>query len=196
MFGGIVKNTAKVTKALRRGGGLAVEVEKPGGWKIHAGESVSVNGVCSTVGKSGARIAFEYMPETLARSTLGGLEAGMIVNLEPSLRLADTLDGHLVTGHVDTTGTVRETVPEGNSAAFVIAVKEPRYMKFLAEKGSVAVDGVSLTVAAVGRDFFTVKIIPYTSAHTTFGGRRAGEAVNLEFDILAKYAARLLSEKI
>ena len=166
--------------------------------KVKAGESISVNGVCSTVKKAGKNISFEYMPETLKLTNLGLLKKGDMVNLETSLRFGDKLDGHIVLGHIDGKGKILKIKKEGNSQVFEISPVRGREgsqrpsasngMKFLVYKGSVAVEGISLTVAKVLPNSFIVKIIPYTLKHTNLGSKKVGDAVNLEFDILAKYA--------
>ncbi len=156
--------------------------------KIKLGESITVNGVCSTVKKTGKNISFEYIPETLKLSNLGSLKKGDIVNLEQSMRMNDKLDGHIVLGHIDGKGEILDIKKEGNSRVFSIKIPAKQLMKLLVYKGSVAVEGISLTVAKVLRNSFIVKIIPYTLAHTNLKYKNKGEEVNLEFDILAKYA--------
>ncbi|MCR4311498.1 MAG: riboflavin synthase [Candidatus Taylorbacteria bacterium] len=189
MFTGIIRKTAKVKKAVDMSGRF--EVANPL-LTVKGGDSIAVNGVCSTVVKAGKTLVFEYMPETLERSTVGKLLVGELVNLELSLRASDRLDGHIVLGHVDTVGTITDIRTEGNSRVFSIAPNEPkRFMKWVAEKGSITIDGVSLTVVTVSAKQFEVKIIPYTMGHTAFAERRVGSLVNVEFDILAKYVERL-----
>jgi len=159
---------------------------------MKSGDSICMDGVCSTVAGAGKTVKFQYMPETLSRSNLGALSSGDSVNLEASLRASDRLDGHIVLGHIDTVGKIISIENEGNSKVLTIAVLEPaRFMKFVAEKGSVAVDGVSLTVVDVKAKTFTVKLVPYTSDNTGFKNKKVGDAVNLEFDILAKYLEKL-----
>lgn len=191
MFTGIIRETVLVKSPVPRSGTGLLELVNPK-LSVKAGDSVAVNGVCSTVVKAGRTLVFEYMPETLARSAIGGLKAGEKVNLETSLRASDRLDGHIVLGHVDTVGKIATIKTEGNSKVFTIEPREPkRFMKFVAEKGSVAIDGVSLTVVSVGAKSFTVKLVPYTLSHTAFKEKGVGSAVNVEFDILAKYLERL-----
>lgn len=191
MFTGIVKKTASVKKTERNSAGFTLSVFNPK-LSVKKGNSVAINGVCSTVVKAGTTLVFQYMPETLARSTIGELKAGEIVNLEESLRARDKLDGHIVLGHVDTVGKIVSIKSEGNSKILTIKPREPkRFMKFIAEKGSVALDGVSLTVTKVKLLGFEVKLIPYTLKHTAFGEKGLGSKVNIEFDILAKYIDRL-----
>jgi riboflavin synthase len=149
------------------------------------GDSIAVNGCCLTVVELGdGSWTADVVDETLSRTTLGQLAPGQPVNLERPVRLSDRLGGHVVQGHVDGVGTVVAPAPD-----LIVATPDTRY---LVEKGSVAVDGVSLTVAEVGDDRFRLAIIPHTAAVTTLGRLRAGDRVNLEFDILAKYVERLL----
>ena len=151
-----------------------------------AGDSISVNGCCLTVVALGPGTwSADVVDETLSRTNLGALQPGDPVNLERPVRLSDRLGGHVVQGHVDGLGEVLSPAPE-----LVVRAADTRY---LVEKGSVAVDGVSLTVAGVEDDTFRVAVIPHTARLTTLGGRHPGDRVNLEFDILAKYVERLLA---
>jgi riboflavin synthase len=165
---------------------------------LSRGASVAVNGVCLTVvglrpGPDGVSdLDFDVMAETLRRSVVGGLGQGDRVNLERAARVDGRLDGHIVQGHVDGTGTVLGRTP-GDGWETVRFSLPARLSRYVAEKGSIAVDGVSLTVSAVGDDWFEVGLIPQTLRATTLGGRSAGAAVNLEADVLAKYTERLLS---
>lgn len=187
MFTGIIEKTSKVSDLKLGKNGMRLEVLNNLG-KIKLGESISVNGVCSTVQKIGKNISFEYMPETLKLSNLGALKTDDIVNLEQSMRFDDKLDGHIVLGHIDGRGEILGIKKEGNSQVFEIKISGRNFMKFLVYKGSIAVDGISLTVAKVLRQSFIVKIIPYTLKHTNLRYKKKGDLVNLEFDILAKYA--------
>ncbi len=148
---------------------------------LTTGESVAVNGACLTVNERGR---FDVVKETMRKTNLGDLRPGARVNLERALRPADRIGGHFVQGHVDVTGVVRE-----NGSLLRVEV-EPVWATGLVPKGSVAVDGVSLTVVDVGRDCFTCALIPHTRKHTTLGRRRPNERVNLEFDILGKYVQK------
>jgi len=159
---------------------------------VAVGDSIAVSGVCLTVVESAAgRFSADVMQETLTRSTLGSAGAGTPVNLERAVTLQTRLGGHLVQGHVDGTGTVvrREHTPEWD----VVEISIPSALaRYVVEKGSIAVDGVSLTIAAVGAHSFTVSLIPTTLRRTTLGDKAVGVAVNLEVDVMAKYAERLL----
>lgn len=193
MFTGIIKKNSTVENAMRQRGSLFVEINTPKGWKIKAGESVSVNGVCSTVKKSSRKnFTVEYMPETVKKTTAGIFKKGTVVNLERSLRVGDLMDGHIVQGHVDCVGKVIKAQKVKSSR--VIKIQVPKeFMKFLAPKGSVSVDGVSLTVVDSKKNYFTVSLVSYTLENTNLGKIKSGEKVNIEVDALAKYLHRLLS---
>lgn len=160
------------------------------------GDSVAVAGVCLTVvDRTDGRLAFDVVPETLARTALGGLEPGGFVNVEPSLRIGDQLGGHVVQGHVDTVGRVRSVTPDGDGRRVWVDAPE-EVLGYLIEKGSIALDGVSLTVAALDESGFEVALIPHTLAVTTLGRLEPGEEVNLEPDVLAKVVERLLAGRL
>ena len=191
MFSGIVEEKGTVTA--RRGSRLVVEadVTREG---TEMGSSVAVNGVCLTAVELGAStIAFDLGPETLARSTLGDLEAGDQVNLERPLRLNGFVGGHLVLGHVDGIGLVTAFDEDGETARMRIEWQDPALAPLLIPKGSVAVDGVSLTVAALDRRAFEIMVIPHTLERTTLGRLKPGRRVNLEMDVIGKYVLRALS---
>jgi riboflavin synthase len=163
---------------------------------VRQGASIAVDGVCLTVTdwskhEDGTVLRFDVMGETLKRSSLGGRASGDRVNLERAARVDSRLDGHVVQGHVDGTGSVLRRVP-GERWETVRFGLPAELSRFVAEKGSIAVDGVSLTVVAVGADWFEVGLIPETLRATTLGAKQPGDAVNLEVDVLAKYVARLL----
>lgn len=187
MFTGIVSKTTKVKKHTHQKGGSFLVINNPF-VKTKIGDSILINGVCSTVKKNGSELVFEYMPETLEVSNLSLLKKNDTVNTEQSLRLQDRLDGHIVLGHIDCVGKIQSIQIEGNSRVVKIKVLKKEFMKFLVHKGSVAVDGISLTISRVYTDAFVVKLIPYTYTHTNLKYKKEGSTVNLEFDILAKYA--------
>lgn len=195
MFSGIVAAVGRIEGAERRGGGLrlAVGAGKLSLRDVAVGDSVAVNGVCLTVvGRGKNRFSVDVSRETL-RCTVG-LDVPGAVNLEKSLRLSDRLGGHLVSGHVDGVGRVTRFAPAG--ASRLLGVRAPRNLaRYIARKGSIAVNGVSLTVNAVRGAEFEVNLIPHTLAATTLEGLRAGDRVNLEVDLLARYAERLLRRK-
>jgi riboflavin synthase len=160
------------------------------------GDSVSVSGVCLTVVEiENGRLAFDVVPETLARSALGRLEPGDALNLEPSLRVGDRLGGHVVQGHVDAVGSVRSSTPEGDSRRIWVDAPQA-VLRSSIEKGSIAVDGVSLTVAALDDDGFEVALIPHTLAVTTLGRLEPGDELNLEADVLGKVVERLFAGRL
>jgi riboflavin synthase len=188
MFTGIVTAIGTVRSLERlRGGGARLCVEPPARWgRYRAGESVCVSGVCLTAVASSRRLTADLSPETLRRSTLRRLAPGSRVNLERGLRWGDRLSGHFVMGHVDGIARVLSVRRSGNSWTFRFSI--PRGLApLIAMKGSVALDGVSLTVARRGRGSFEVAVIPETYRVTTIGGARPGDPLNLEADIFARY---------
>jgi len=193
VFSGLVAAVGEVDEVARTGAGSRLGVVAGlGGEPLAVGESIAVEGACLTVVRVRERgFAADVSPETLARTTLGGLRVGSRVNLERALRPADRLGGHLVLGHVDATTTVVAVRPEGGFRRYRFALPG-QLAPEVAEKGSVAVDGVSLTVASIGVGWFEVAVIPATLAATTLASRRPGERVNLETDVLAKYVRRVL----
>ena len=196
MFSGLVKGKGRVAARTEHGADqrLAIELKASGVAPLAVGGSIAVNGVCLTaVTATAAGFTADVSAETLAVTTLGGLAPGARVNLEPPLKAGDPLDGHLVTGHVDGVGEVVAVTLAGRSKRVVIAVPST-LARYIATKGSVAVDGVSLTVNAVHGAEFTVNIIPHTLARTVIGEYERGTAVNIEVDMLARYLERLLAE--
>ena len=193
MFTGIIVETGEVEHARDRGGAVELRLRVAALWERTAvGDSVSVSGVCLTVKEKGPGfLLFDAVRTTCERTTLKALRPGARVNLEPALRLGDPLGGHLVSGHVDGIGTVRELRPRAGETRLVVEAPEA-VLPFLAERGSVAVDGVSLTVAALRGPRFEAAVIPHTLRVTTLGDLRPGDGVNLEADLLARYVARLL----
>ncbi len=185
MFTGLVREVGRVASfedgRLRIESALAAAI----------GDSVAIAGCCLTVVDGDRRtLAFDAVPETLARTTLGRLEAGAGVNLEPALRAGEPLGGHYVQGHVDGVGRVRSTEVEGDGRR-VWFDAPPELLRYCVEKGSVAVDGVSLTIAGVDDEGFAVALVPHTLEVTTLGSLAAGDEVNLEADVLAKYVEKL-----
>ncbi len=192
MFTGIIEELGEVV-ALEPHGDSAVLAVRASAVAPH-GASVAVNGVCLTVvGTPGGELHFDVMAETLKRSVVGALRAGERVNLERAVRADGRLDGHIVQGHVDGTGVVVSRTP-GDGWDAVRFGMPPELSRYVAEKGSIAVDGVSLTVMAVGDDWFEVGLIPETLRATTLGAKQPGDPVNLEVDVLAKYVARLVGQ--
>lgn len=193
MFTGIIEATGTVARLDPKGGGTRVTIETARALpKLALGESIAVDGACLTVtGLRGRRFAVELSPETLRRTTLGALRPGVRVNLERALRMGDRLGGHLVQGHVDGTGVLEGITPDREWSLY--RFRAPSALSaYLVEKGSIAVDGVSLTVFACRGPSFTVALIPHTLAETTLGERQPGDRVNLEADVLLKQIERML----
>ena len=195
MFTGIIQSVGRIATRTERGGDAFVEIDAAGLdlGDVAIGDSIAVAGVCLTaVALDGLRFAADVSAETLKLTTLGTLAAGTAVNLEKALRLADRLGGHLVSGHVDGVGHVVSVHDDGASQRWTFSVP-PALSRYIAVKGSIAIDGTSLTVNEVAGDTFGVTLIPHTLGATTFGERRAGDAVNLEVDLVARYVERLYS---
>lgn len=197
MFTGIITDVGRVVDVSPAEAGVRAVIESryPADG-IAIGASIACAGVCLTVvertptNTGGALFTVDISPETLSRSTLGGWEAGTRINLERSLTIGDELGGHIVTGHIDGVADLLERGDEGDMARF--AFRAPGALKrFIAEKGSVALNGTSLTVNTVADDVFTVMLIPHTLSVTTWGAAAAGDRVNLEVDMMARYVARL-----
>ncbi len=194
MFTGIVEDIGRVERLERSESGARLAVDA-GGLDLSdaaVGESIAVGGVCLTVtGLEGTGFTADVSGETLAATTLGDLETGSPVNLERALRVGDRLGGHLVTGHVDGVGSVIETAPAGDSRRLVLRVPG-ELAQYVARKGSLTVDGVSLTVNAVDGDRCEINLVPHTLSVTTLGRLEAGDRVNLEVDLVARYLERQL----
>jgi riboflavin synthase len=193
VFTGLVQGLGTVSEVHDTTDGVRLAIESPLAGELKEGDSIAVNGVCLTaVGLcAGERFGADVMHETLRRSSLGGLEAGSAVNLELPLRAADRLGGHVVQGHVDGLGVVAGARDEGFARVVTIEA-EPDLLRYVVEKGSIAVDGISLTVARVDDAGFDVSLIPETLERTTLGRVSNGTVVNLEVDIVAKYVEKML----
>jgi len=193
MFTGLIEDIGRVTLFNHRGeaGLLKVESALPAA-EIGIGDSVAVNGVCLTVTEKGGRVVtFDVSPESIARTTIGKLRSGSRVNLERALKLGERLGGHIVSGHIDCCGqlTRSENRSGNHQLHFTLPVEQTRY---LVEKGSVTIDGISLTVNTVSKEGFSVNVIPHTLTNTTLEQIRNGDEVNIETDIIGKYLERLL----
>ncbi|MGH9025772.1 MAG: riboflavin synthase [Acidimicrobiia bacterium] len=194
MFTGIIEEQGRVRSVVPAHDGARVEIEADKVLDVEIGDSIAVNGCCLTVAERGSGWwAADAVSETLTRTSLGALQAGDPVNLERPVRLVDRLGGHLVQGHVDGVGRVRARRELPDDSAEVAIDAPAGVHDYLVEKGSVAVDGISLTVVAVDDEGFSVAVIPHTLAVTTLGTRQPGDAVNLEVDLIAKYVERLTS---
>ncbi len=196
MFTGIVREVATVAAVEGGEGGRTLVVDAPGAAGLSVvGDSVALDGCCLTVTVvDGALLTFHAVAETLARTTIGALVQGDTVNVEPALRAGEPLGGHYVQGHVDGVGRICSVEPEGEGTRVWIEAG-PELLRLCVEKGSVTVDGVSLTVAELDGGAFAVALVPHTLASTTLGAAAPGAAVNLEADVIAKYVARLLDAR-
>jgi riboflavin synthase len=194
MFTGLIEDVGIVQKLERRGSAaqLTLSTALPVG-EFSLGDSVAVNGVCLTVTRNAAPLlTFDISPETLNTTGLGRLSPGNQVNLERAMRLSDRLGGHIVSGHIDCTATVSRRREESGNIIFEFKLP-PEKCRYVIEKGSIAIDGISLTVNSVTTDSFSVNIIPHTAGITTLPGRKPGDVVNIETDIIGKYVERLLA---
>jgi riboflavin synthase len=193
MFTGIVREVGRIASLRGGDAGVRIEVAAP---RLAAttsiGDSVSISGCCLTAeAVDGERIAFHAVPETLRRSSLARLSEGAEVNLEPAIRAGEPLGGHYVQGHVDAVGRIRSVEDEGEGLRIVVEAP-PDVVRYCVEKGSIAVDGVSLTIAELYDDAFAVALVPHTLEATTLSDLAPGREVNLEADVLAKYVERLV----
>jgi riboflavin synthase len=199
MFTGLVSAVARVVSLRSGAAGAVLAVERPAAYgDVAVGESIAVSGICLTVvppTAPGQALFFDVSPETLQRSALGSLAAGAGVNLERALATGDRLGGHIVAGHVDGTAEVLAVEKSGDSWTFRFSLPAP-LARYTVEKGSIAVDGISLTVAALGEISFDVAVIPHTFTSTTLGTKKPGDRVNIEVDVLGKYVERLLAARL
>jgi riboflavin synthase len=193
VFTGLVQDLGTVTAVDSTADGVRLAVRTDLAGELSLGDSVAVNGVCLTATTiDGDHFSADVMHETLRRSSLAEVADGTRVNLELPLRASDRLGGHVVQGHVDGVGTVRDVREDGFAHVVTIAAA-PSLLRYVVEKGSIAVDGISLTVAGVGEDWFSISLIPETLERTNLGAAAAGQPVNLEVDVLAKYVEKLTS---
>ncbi len=195
MFTGIVEEVGRVVAVRPEGGNLHLDIAARMAPELRVDQSVAHNGVCLTVvALADDRYRVTVVRETLERSNMGALRPGDGVDLERSLRMGDRLDGHLVQGHVDAVTRCRDVREEGGSWRFAFTL-EDAHRALVVEKGSVCLNGVSLTVARLHEGRFEVAVIPYTYHHTVFHTLRPGDAVNVEFDVLGKYVARMMADR-
>jgi len=188
MFAGIVQSVQPVIAATVKDRCRAVRIRTPRGWKVAEGQSISIDGICSTVARRGrGYFEVEYMPMTLARTTAGRFAEGAKLNLERPLKMSDFVDGHFVAGHVDALSRVLTFKKTGTAGLLTIALPKA-LRRFVAVRGSIAINGVSLTVAAKGSGAVTVALIPHTLSRTNLGALARGDAVNVEVDMLARLA--------
>ena len=196
MFTGLIAELGKVDNLKKEKDSYRLTVSaKKIPPQLQRGESIAVNGACLTVTEfSSEKFTVDVMPETARRTTIGTLEKGDKVNLERTLHLSDGLDGHIVSGHIDGVGTISKVVPEG-IARVVTITTPPELLRYIIVKGSIAIDGISLTVTAVTQTGFSVSLIPLTVEDTTLGFKNIGAKVNLETDIIGKYVEKMLENK-
>ena len=194
MFTGLVAELGTVQRLARQGNSYHLTVgAKKVLENLKIGDSVAVNGACLTVVRmDDSGFTADVMPETVRLTNIGSLQPGSKVNLERTLRLCDGLDGHIVSGHVEGLGTIYEQRPEGIAVVVTISTP-PELLKYIIKKGSIAIDGISLTVTEVTDTSFSVSLIPHTAKETTLGLKKVGDSVNLETDILGKYVERMLT---
>ena len=197
MFTGIVRERGRLAAIEGGADGVRLRITAPQtAAQTAVGDSVAINGVCLTATSvTDGELAFDAVAETLRRTSLGRLEPGSEVNLEPALRAGEPLGGHIVQGHVDGVGRVRSLEPAGDGAELTVEAA-PELLRYCVEKGSITVDGVSLTVASLSEEAFTIALIPHTLAETTLSRLVPGDEVNLEVDVLAKYVERLLGARL
>jgi riboflavin synthase len=196
MFTGIIQELGTITRRKEIGGGIQLTVHAPqSASELAIDDSVSINGCCQTVvGKNGNEFTVEAVEETLKKTTFSEFTDGTRVNLELAMRLNDRLGGHLVLGHVDGVGSIKSIEEKGSSWLFAIRVPK-EFLQYVIPVGSIAIDGVSLTVARLHENDVTVSIIPHTYENTTFGFLKAGTNVNIEFDLIGKYIERLMKSE-
>ena len=193
MFTGIIEEIGNVSSVKQSGSSSFIEIQaKKVLEDVHIGDSIAVNGVCLTVTHFGGGVfRADVMNETLSRSSLGKLTSGSPVNLERAMAANGRFGGHIVSGHIDGTGTVTDIKNDGIAVWYTVSAA-PELLHYIVEKGSIAIDGISLTVAKVTETSFSVSIIPHTAAQTILGSRKVGDIVNLENDIIGKYVEKLM----
>lgn len=195
MFTGIIKEAGSVAEVRALDGGKEITIRCDFAAELQVDQSVSINGVCHTVTSQGAEVfTVQSVEETLRKTNIGDLNEQSPVNLERSLQPDQLLDGHIVQGHVDATGTIKDIQQEGSDWIFTIEYPEA-HRDLIVGRGSIAVDGISLTVAKDQEHSFSVAIIPYTYEHTNLQERKPGDSVNLEFDVLGKYVVKYLKNR-
>ena len=191
MFTGLVENTWRVKSLIKTGGGIKLTLEPGPAMEMKIGDSIAVNGVCLTVIETGNNVSFEISPETMRSTNIGDLRVSDKVNLERALKLSDRLGGHMVTGHVDGSGSITGKKTAGDYTFYTFEAS-PDILRYIVIKGSVAIDGISLTVTGIDNRSFSVAIIPHTLTATNIGGKGVGDKVNIEVDIVGKYIEKLV----
>ncbi len=194
MFTGLVETLGSISSLTHTGNGIRLSMKPESDYEVKLGDSVAINGVCLTVTKHSGDISFDVSPETMKSTNLGELKVGDRVNLERALRLSDRLGGHIVSGHVDNNGKIISRKPVGEYTFYTFEAP-PEILKYVVKKGSIAIDGISLTVNDLDSRSFSVAIIPHTLTATNLGGKNIGDKVNLEVDIIGKYVEKLLGKE-
>jgi riboflavin synthase len=191
MFTGLIETTGTVKSLDKTAHGMKLSVKPLSEIELGIGDSVSVNGVCLTATSDNKVLLFDISPETVQSTNLGELRTSEKVNLERALRLSDRLGGHMVTGHVDAVGLIRDRKEAGEYTFYTFGATKD-ILRYIVKKGSVAIDGISLTVTGLDRQSFSVAIIPHTLTATNIGGKRVGDKVNIEVDIIGKYVEKFI----
>ncbi len=191
MFTGLIETPGIIKSLEKTANGMKLSVKPLSGIELRVGDSISVNGVCLTTTSDKELIMFDISPETVQSTSLGELKINEKVNLERALRLSDRLGGHMVTGHVDAVGLIRDRKGAGEYTFYTIEASKD-ILRYIVKKGSVAIDGISLTVTGLDRQSFSVAIIPHTMTATNIGEKRVGDKVNIEVDIIGKYVEKFI----
>lgn len=194
MFTGLIETTGTLASLQKNSNGLQLSVRPASAFDVRLGDSVSVNGVCLTATSEGETLVFDISPETEGSTNLGELKRGERVNLERALMLSDRLGGHLVTGHVDAVGVIRDRRVE-RAYTFYTFEAPHDILRYIVKKGSVAIDGISLTVTDIDRQTFSVAIIPHTLKATNIGEKQTGDRVNIEVDMIGKYVEKFITRE-
>jgi len=196
MFTGIIQKIGKINKINKDGENLVVEIKAVKSLKgLKTGDSLNLDGICSTViniNKNSFEVS--YMEETQKRTTACTWKKGRRINIEPALKLSDRLSGHFVSGHIDCVGVIKKILGKGKTLEIDISFPED-IKKFTAFKGSISVDGISLTISYLDRDYFTIALIPHTIENTTLGSKKIGDKVNVEVDLISRYLKQLFDER-
>jgi riboflavin synthase len=193
MFTGLIETPGIIKSLEKTANGMKLSVKPLSGIELRIGDSISVNGVCLTTTSDKELIMFDISPETVQSTSLGELKINEKVNLERALRLSDRLGGHMVTGHVDAVGLIRDRKGVGEYTFYTIEASKD-ILRYIVKKGSVAIDGISLTVTGLDRQSFSVAIIPHTMTATNIGEKRVGDKVNIEVDIIGKYVEKFMQK--
>lgn len=193
MFSGIIEGLEKPVKINKDKQTMILTLPIPKGWNLNEGDSINVDGVCSTINHLGnSSFSIYYMPETLSKTTMGNLNTDHFFNLERSLNLNSLVGGHLVLGHADTTAILKSIKSQQDSKVLKFKISS-QFTKYIIYKGSITINGVSLTIVLVNKKSFIVSLIPYTLKHTNLGNLRVGDKVNIEVDLMAKYLEKFIS---